>query len=130
MHYSYRLKGKIGTKRPVPMTSVKSLATRFYQLKCRHAPTGVYLKRFGHREHNKCWWCDWTVAQMEEHLFCHCSRWRNQQKALWKAVGMVTGWKAGRCRHMQVSELVSMAECDQVVVDFLVATEVRKFPPK
>jgi hypothetical protein len=33
-HFSYRLKGKTGTKRPVPMTSVKSLATRFYQLKC------------------------------------------------------------------------------------------------
>jgi hypothetical protein len=32
-HFSYRLKGKTGTKRPVPMTSVKSLATRFYRLK-------------------------------------------------------------------------------------------------
>jgi hypothetical protein len=52
-HFSYRLKGKTGTKRPVPMTSVKSLATWFYRLKCRHAPTGVYLKRFGHREDNK-----------------------------------------------------------------------------
>jgi len=31
---------------------------------------------------------------------------------------------------MQVSELLSMEECDQVVVDFLAATEVRKLPPK
>jgi hypothetical protein len=30
--FSYRLKGKMGTKRPVPMTIVKSLATRFYRL--------------------------------------------------------------------------------------------------
>jgi ribonuclease HI len=29
-HFSYRLKGKAGTKRPIPMTSVKSLAARFY----------------------------------------------------------------------------------------------------
>jgi len=29
-HFSYRLKGKGGTKRPIPMTSVKSLAARFY----------------------------------------------------------------------------------------------------
>jgi ribosomal protein L40E len=29
-HFSYRLRGKTGTKRPDPMTSVKSLATRFY----------------------------------------------------------------------------------------------------
>jgi hypothetical protein len=31
---------------------------------------------------------------------------------------------------MQVSELLSMEECDQAVVDFLAATEVGKFPPK
>ena len=49
-HFSYRLTGKTRTIRPVPMTSVKSLATRFYRLKCGHAPTGVYLKQFGHRE--------------------------------------------------------------------------------
>ena len=129
-HFSYRLKGKTGTKRPVPMTSVKSLATRFYRLKCGHAPTGVYLKRFGHRENDKWWWCAGTAAQTREHLFRHCSRWRDQQKALWKAVGKVTGWKAGRCRQMQVSELFSMEECDQAVVDFLASTEVGKFPPK
>jgi len=129
-HFSYRLKGKAGTKRTIPMTSVKSLAARFYRLKSGHAPTGVYLKRFGHREDDKCWWCKGTVAQTREHLFCHCSRWRDQQNALWKAVGKAKGWKAGRCRHVQVSELFSMEECDQAVVDFLAATEVGKFPPK
>jgi transposase-like protein len=29
-HFSYRLKGKTGTKRPVPMTNAKSLAARFH----------------------------------------------------------------------------------------------------
>ena len=53
-HFSYRLKGKAGTKRPIPMTSVKPLPARFYQLKSGHAPTGVYLKRFGHQDHDKC----------------------------------------------------------------------------
>jgi hypothetical protein len=53
-HCSYRFKGMTGTKRPVPMTSMKSLATRFNRLKCGHAPTGVYLKRFCHREDTKC----------------------------------------------------------------------------
>jgi len=42
-HFSYRLKGKAGTKRPIPMTSVKSLPARFYRLKSGYAPTGVYL---------------------------------------------------------------------------------------
>jgi hypothetical protein len=115
------------------MTSVKALATRFYRLKCGHAPTGVYLKRFGHREDDKCWWCAGggrTVAQTQEHIFPHCSRWRDQQKTLWKGVGKAMGWKAGRCRHVQISELFSIEESDQAVMDFLAATDVGKFPPR
>ena len=116
------------------MTSVKSLATRFYRLKCGHSPTGVYRKQFGHREDDKCWWCGSgggrTAAQTREHLFCHRSRWRDQQQTLWKAVGKATGWKAGRCRHVQISELLSVEDGDQAVMDGLAATEVWKFPPK
>jgi hypothetical protein len=129
-HFSYRLKGKTGTKRPVPMTSVTSLATRFYRSKSGHAPTRVYIKRFGHREDDKCCWWDGTAAQTREHVFRHCSRWRDQHNVLWKAVGKVTGWKAGRCRHAQISELFIMEECDQAVMDFLAATEVGKIPPR
>jgi len=132
-HFGYRLKGKAGAKRSIPMTSAKSLAARFYRLKSGHAPTGVYLKRSGHREDDKCWWSGGggrTAAQTWEHHFPHCSLWRDQQKMLWKAVGKVTGWKAGRCRHVQISELLSRDECDQAVMDFLAATEVGKFPPK
>jgi hypothetical protein len=47
---------------------------------------------------------------------------------LWKRVGKATGWKAGRCRHVQMSELFSMEICDQAVMDFLAATDVGKFP--
>jgi len=37
-HFSYRLKGKAATKRPIPRTSVMSEAARSYQLKSGHAP--------------------------------------------------------------------------------------------
>jgi len=37
-HYGYRLKGKAGCKISIPMTSVQSLAMRFYRLKSGHAP--------------------------------------------------------------------------------------------
>jgi hypothetical protein len=128
-HYGYRLKGKAGSKRPVPMSSVKSLAARFYRLKSGHAPTGTYLKRFGHREDDKCWWCREGTLQTREHLLRHCSPWKDQQKALWTAVGKATGSKAGRCRHVQISELFSMEICDQPVMDFLAASDVGMFPP-
>jgi hypothetical protein len=69
------------------------------------------------------------VPQTREHLFRQCSRWRVHQRELWKAVRKATGWRAGRCRHVQISELFSIDECDQAVMDFLAATEVGKFPP-
>jgi len=49
---------------------------------------------------------------------------------IWIEVGKATGWRAGRCRHVQVSELLAMEKCDKVVMDFLAATDVRKFPHK
>jgi len=61
---------------------------------------------------------------------CSSDDLQHLEGTLTKAVGKVTGWKAGRCRHVQVSELFSMEECDQAVMDFLAATEVGKFPPK
>jgi ribonuclease HI len=80
-HFGYRLKGKAGSKRPVPMASAKSLATRCYQLKCGHAPIGAYLKRFGHRENYKCWRCGGTVTETQEHLLRHCSRWKYRSES-------------------------------------------------
>jgi len=129
-HFIYRLKGESGTKRLIPMTSVKLLATRFYQLMSGHAPTGVSLTRFGDRDDDKCWWGGGTVSLTREHLVCHCSRWRCHQKETWKAVRTATGCKVGRCQHVQTSELFSIEVCDQAVMDFLAATNVRKFPPK
>jgi hypothetical protein len=70
------------------------------------------------------------AAQMRAHLFHHCNQCRDQKNALWKAVGKMTGCKAGRCCHMQISEWFSMEECDQAVMDFLAATAVGRFPAK
>jgi Na+-transporting NADH:ubiquinone oxidoreductase subunit NqrF len=131
-HQGYRLKGKAGSKRHIPINSMKPLAARFYRLKSGHAPVGMYLKWFRHRDDDECWWCGGgsKTAQMREHLFRHCSRWKYQQKMLWKEVGKATEWRAGRCRHVKVSELFSIEKWDQAVMDFLVATDVGKFPPK
>jgi len=69
------------------------------------------------------------VSQTREHLLRQCSLWRVHQTELWKAVRKETGWRTGRCRHVQISDLFSLEECDQAVMDFLAATEVGKFPP-
>jgi hypothetical protein len=93
-HSSYTLKVETGTERPVPMTSVKSLATRVYRLKCVHAPTGVYLTQFGHWDDDQCWWCSGggrMVAHTQDH-HDHCrSQCRDQPETLWKAVTKATG---------------------------------------
>jgi len=129
-HFRYRPKGKKGTKRPVPITRVKVLATRFYRLKCGHAPTGVYLKQFSHWVDDICWCCDWVAALPREEPFPHCSRWRVSLKVLWRAVTKVMSWTAGRCGQVQVTELLSKEKSDHVVVDFMAAFAVWKCPPK
>ena len=131
-HHGYGLKCKAGSKRPIPMNSVKHLVARFYRLKSGYAPLGTYLKQFGHREGNKCWWCGGgsMTALTREHLFRHCSRWKDQQKTLRKEVGKATGWRAGSCRQVKVSEPLSIEKCDHVVKDFLAATDVGKSLPK
>jgi len=89
-HFSYRLIDKMGTKRPVLMTSVPLLTSRFYRLKCRHLPTGVNKKWFGHQEDDKCGWCSGggrMAAQMWEYLFRHCSQWRDQRMDTVERVG-------------------------------------------
>jgi hypothetical protein len=47
-----------------------------------------------------------------------------------KLVGKATGLKVGRCQQIQMSELFFMEKCDQMVMDFLAATDIGKFPPK
>jgi hypothetical protein len=114
----------------VAITKVKSLVARYYRPKSRHAPTGTYVKRFGHQEDVNCKWGRSGTLQRWEHLFRHCSRWKDQKTALWKALGKATGWNVSRCRQVQISELFSLENCDQAVMDFLAATDVGKFPPE
>jgi len=45
-------------------------------------------------------------------------------------MGKATGWRAGRCQHVQISELFSMEKCDKAVMDFLTATDIVKFLPR
>jgi len=46
------------------------------------------------------------------------------------ALGEGTGWKEGIIRNMPISELGLKDECDQAVMNFLVAIEVGKFQLK
>jgi len=69
------------------------------------------------------------VAQTWEHLLWHCSWRKYHQRELQKQVGNATGWEAGQCWQPQVPKLFSIEICDKVVMDFLAAMDVGKFPP-
>jgi hypothetical protein len=47
-----------------------------------------------------------------------------------KKVSRSSGLESGQMWKVQISELFSMETCDQALMGFLVATDVRKFPPK
>jgi len=66
---------------------------------------------------------------MRENRFRHSRSRRDLYKALWKPVGKAAGYKAGSCRHAQISKMISMEDCNQAVVDFPATTEVSEFPP-
>lgn len=70
------------------------------------------------------------TTMMQEHPFYHGSQWTDQQKRLRKVVGKATYRKVGRCRHSEVSELLSMKKYNEVVLDFLEATDIWKFLPR
>jgi len=38
-------------------------------------------------------------------------------------------WRMVQCRHVQVSELLSIEKCDNAVMDILVATDVKTIQP-
>jgi len=67
---------KKGKPDPTPARAEKRLASLFYQLKSRHALTGVYLKSTDNRPDDHCWWCDPEnisgTHQTRGHLFKHC----------------------------------------------------------
>jgi len=76
-----------GKPDPTPARADKRTASRFYQLKSRHALTGVYLKSTDNRSGDHCWWCDpennSDTLQTRDHLFKHCYKWKVQQAAMW-----------------------------------------------
>jgi len=45
-------------------------------------------------------------------------------------MGKATGWRGGRCQHVQISELVCMEKCNHALIEFLAATDIRMFLPK
>jgi len=104
------------------MKSSKSLVSRYYELKCGYAPTVMYLKRSGQRDNDQCGWCGRVTHGSISSVIARSGRTSSEN------CGNQSGGKAGRCKHLQISELFSLEMCDQVVMEFLAATEVGKFP--
>jgi len=79
--------------------------------------------RFNQQDDDYIWSCG-KAAQAREHLYRHGKKRKNELRKLWKTARRQTGWKEGRCKHVQISELFSTEKCDQAVMNFLAATEV------
>jgi len=108
---------------PTPARAEKRTASRYYQLKSGHALTGVYLKSVDNRpdDHNNC-----GTQQTRDHLFKHCSRWKDQQAQLWARVKGETKKGKRKCR---VGDLLADERCSLAVLDFLRSTYVGRAAP-
>jgi len=126
--YVLRKKGKPD---PTPARAEKRMAARYYQLMSGHALTGVYLKSTDNRPDDHCWWCDpdniSSTPQTRDHLFKHCSRWKDQQAQLWARVTEEA--RRGK-RKWRVRDLLADERCSPAVLDFLRTTYIgRSAPP-
>jgi len=66
------------------------------------------------------------VQQTRDHLFKHCSRWRDQQAQLWARVKEAT--RKGK-RKWRVGDLLADEKCSPAVLDFLRSTYVGRAAP-
>ena len=106
--------------------STKRLASRFYQLKTGHCPTGQYLNWTKSRPTPQCWWCRYRT-QARDQLLKEYPEWKPQQKILWAEVKKETGrWKD----RWKVRDLLADGRCSQAVLDFLLATDVGRRVPR
>ena len=75
-------------------------------------------------------WCDpdnnCGTQQTRDHLFKHCSRWKDQQAQLWARVKEVT--KRGKPKW-RVGDLLADERCSPAVLDFLQSTYVGRAAP-
>jgi len=82
------------------------------------------------RPDDHCWWCDPEnisgVQQTRDHLFKHCSRWKDQQAQLWARVKEAT--RKGK-RKWRVRDLLADERCSPAVLDFLRTTYVGRAAP-
>ena len=102
--------------------STKGLASRFYQLKTGHCRTGQYLRWAKARPTAQCWWCR-CPTQTRDHLLKGSSKWKGQQRTLWKEVWEETG----RGKHRwKAHELFADRRCSQAVLEILSSTDVGK----
>jgi hypothetical protein len=108
---------------PVASPAKKPIASRFYQLRMGKAHTGPYLAKIGEAADDKCWWCGSGVSQMREHLFKHCSQWKDQRVTMWRAVRKATEGKR-TARNTSMGQLFGDQRCTAAILGFLATTKV------
>ena len=71
------------TRTTYVIVTVYALTSRFLQLKCGHAATGNYRKRFKLDSSAKCQWCG-NENQDSTHILLQCKKWKKQREQLLK----------------------------------------------
>jgi hypothetical protein len=97
----------------------KSTAHFYFQRKIAHAIIGLCLNRIDRTDDDACWWCLAGVVQPPEHTSNNCTRWYQNQEALWQAA------RSGRSMtNTSIKELLWDKRCSKAVSPYLRATEI------
>jgi hypothetical protein len=110
---------------PVASRAQKTVASRFYQLRMGKARIGPYLAMIGEAENDKCWWCSNGASQTREHLFKHCSQWKEPRITMWRDIGRATRTGGKRTsRNTSIAQLFGDERGTPAILEFLENTEM------
>jgi hypothetical protein len=82
-----------------------------------------YLAKIGEAADDKCWWRGSGASQTREHLFKHCSQWKDQRFTMWRAVRKATEGKR-TARNTSMAQLFGDERCRAAILEFLATTKV------
>lgn len=108
---------------PAIARASKDIASRYIQLKTRHAATGYFLHKIKAVDTAACEWCSAEV-QTTEHLWTQCREWSSQRRRLREALNKQGIRWYGTPNATKVASIVAKDRAVGPLLKFLQHTKV------
>lgn len=119
---TYKLRHANSSLDPIAAHSLKSLASRYYQLKTNHAYTNDFQYRIGKSETSKCNYCMRSFRQTVRHLMLDCRKWRREREMMWRHIR--SDGSLIRRDQVKIKELFGDTKSTKAILHFIKETGI------